>query len=66
MYLEISFLLGAVMNMTIIIDLKDYILLFRVLFVSDDDTRVSLTHLPGVPGSDYINANYINVSITLF
>ncbi|XP_066936907.1 receptor-type tyrosine-protein phosphatase S-like isoform X3 [Clytia hemisphaerica] len=25
-----------------------------------DDTRVSLTHLPGIPGSDYINANYVN------
>ena len=45
---------------------KRLYIIFRVLFVSDDDTRVSLTHLPGVPGSDYINANYINVSITLF
>jgi len=31
-------------------------------YLLDDDTRVSLSHLPGIPGSDYINANYINVS----
>ena len=28
-----------------------------------DDTRVILTEIPGVEGSDYINANYIDVSL---
>ena len=28
----------------------------------DDKTRVQLPEIPGVPGSDYINANYIDVS----
>ena len=29
----------------------------------DDETRVSVAPIAGVPGSDYINASYINVSI---
>lgn len=28
----------------------------------DDHTRVTLTELEGSPGSDYINANFIDVS----
>ena len=28
---------------------------------SDDDTRVVLTEIPGVMGSDYINASFITV-----
>lgn len=33
-----------------------------VFFFIDDDTRVALRQLPGLQGSDYINANYIHVS----
>lgn len=33
-----------------------------VFFCLVDDTRVILTEIPGVDGSDYINANYIDVS----
>lgn len=29
------------------------------LFSTDDYSRVELSAFPGVPGSDYINANYI-------
>ena len=29
---------------------------------SDDDSRVHLAQIPGVEGSDYINANFIDVS----
>jgi len=28
----------------------------------DDNTRIRLTFIPGIEGSDYINANYIDVS----
>ena len=30
--------------------------------ISDDSTRVKLCFFPGVDGSDYINASYIDVS----
>lgn len=28
-----------------------------------DETRVKLTAIPGIEGSDYINANYIDVRV---
>ena len=31
---------------------------------SDDDSRVILTEIPGVMGSDYINASFITVRIS--
>lgn len=41
---------------------------FALLFlsVSDDRHRVKLHPLLGDPNSDYINANYIDVSLILF
>lgn len=32
---------------------------------TDDHTRVTLAEVDGCPGSDYINANFIDVSIIL-
>ena len=32
-----------------------------ILLLSDDDSRVHLDEIPGVEGSDYINASWINV-----
>ena len=32
-------------------------------FTTDDHTRVTLVEVDGCPGSDYINANFIDVSI---
>ena len=32
------------------------------LILPDDESRVHLSLMPGVEGSDYINANYIDVS----
>lgn len=34
---------------------------FYTICVTDDDTRVVLSEIEGVPGSDYINANFIDV-----
>ena len=39
------------------------VLLFFDSF-ADDHTRVQLVELDGYPGSDYINANFIDVSTT--
>ena len=39
------------------------VLLFFESF-ADDHTRVQLVELDGYPGSDYINANFIDVSTT--
>lgn len=33
-----------------------------LIFLSDDHSRVILSEYPGVPGSDYINANYVRGS----
>ena len=38
------------------------VLLFDLF--ADDHTRVQLVELDGYPGSDYINANFIDVSTT--
>ena len=35
------------------------------LFLSDDETRVVLSEVVKAPGADYINANYIAVSISI-
>ena len=35
------------------------------LFLSDDETRVVLSGVAKVTGADYINANYITVSISI-
>ena len=35
------------------------------LFFSDDETRVVLSEVVKAPGADYINANYIAVSISI-
>ena len=35
-----------------------------VCVLSDDDSRVVLTEIPGVMGSDYINASFITVRIS--
>lgn len=34
-------------------------------FIADDHTRVTLAELEGYPGSDYINANFIDVSFLI-
>ena len=34
------------------------------MFVLDDDSRVCLPEIPGVKGSDYINASFITVRKT--
>ena len=40
-----------------------YFLKFFMCFVcTDDQSRVTLRPLPGKPGSDYINGNYVDVS----
>ena len=33
----------------------------NIILLSDDDSRVHLDEIPGVKGSDYINASWINV-----
>lgn len=38
---------------------RPYVELIKPL---DDNSRVRLLEIPGVPGSDYINANYLDVS----
>ena len=38
-----------------------FVVLFVFIFSSDDHTRVVLSLLDGVPGSDYINATHIRV-----
>ena len=43
-------------------DIKSRALKVAFIFVTDNDTRVELRPIPGVQGSDYINANYIHVS----
>ena len=43
-----------------------FVLLLYVLSISDDRHRVKLHPLLGDPNSDYINANYIDVSPVLF
>ena len=43
-------------------DIKSRTLKVAFVFITDDDTRVELRPIPGVQGSDYINANYIHVS----
>ena len=35
-------------------------------FSADDHTRVTLAEVEGFPGSDYINANFIDVSMEFF
>ena len=35
-----------------------------VFVLSDDDSRVVLTEIPGVMGSNYINASFITVRIS--
>lgn len=35
---------------------------FSGCFTTDDHTRVTLAEVDGHPGSDYINANFIDVS----
>lgn len=35
---------------------------FLISIFSDDQSRVILSEYPGVPGSDYINANYVRGS----
>ena len=38
------------------------IILYRLYYYNTDDhSRVRLNEIPGRPGSDYINANYIDV-----
>lgn len=39
------------------------VLIFINLLHTDDHSRVLLSSIEGVPGSDYINANYIDVSV---
>ena len=34
-----------------------------ILCLTDDQTRVLLNEIAGVEGSDYVNANYIAVSL---
>ena len=41
---------------------NDFVLDLAV--TTDDHSRVRLQEIPNVPGSDYINANYIDVSST--
>lgn len=36
---------------------------FVLDLLTDDNSRVKLTQLPGVEGSDYINASFIDVSL---
>jgi hypothetical protein len=38
-------------------------LVVALVYVTDDETRVQLAVIPGVEGSDYINASWINVSL---
>lgn len=35
------------------------------IWFADDETRVVLRVTPGVEGSDYINANFVDVSFVL-
>ena len=42
-----------------------FILVCHGCFTTDDHTRVTLAEVDGCPGSDYINANFIDVSIIL-
>ena len=35
------------------------------MFLSDDHSRVKLQETNGRPGSDYINANYIDVCVPM-
>ena len=37
-----------------------------IMYTLDDHTRVLLKPVDGLPESDYINANYVDVSIFLF
>ena len=37
-----------------------------IMYTLDDHTRVLLKPIDGLPESDYINANYVDVSIFLF
>lgn len=39
-------------------------LMFLLFSLSDDHSRVHLSSLEGVPDSDFINASFINVSIS--
>lgn len=39
---------------------------FYCCIITDDHTRVTLVEVDGCPGSDYINANFIDVSIINF
>lgn len=38
--------------------------MFLLFSLSDDHSRVHLSSLEGVPDSDFINASFINVSIS--
>lgn len=38
-------------------------IIFTLFVILDEDTRVSLLKSPGVDGSDYINASFIDVSV---
>ena len=40
------------------------IFVLELAITTDDHSRVRLKDIPNVPGSDYINANYIDVSST--
>ena len=41
-------------------------LIFELFHSPDDDSRVHLSVMPGVEGSDYINANYIDVRVSYY
>lgn len=49
----------------VVFNTREFLVLMSLLekFFADDHSRVILSHVDGIPCSDYINASYIDVSL---